>query len=86
MSLTALYCMCVAEGYTTMYIFFNTIFGNTICQTWSKQLENEGIGNCLWGGGGGGVLYFSSPCQRQCELLPSLGVRRRLTFHILIFS
>jgi hypothetical protein len=51
MSLTALYCMCVAEGYTTMYIFFNTIFGNTICQTWSKQLENEGIGNCLWGGG-----------------------------------
>ena len=50
MSLTALYCMCVAKGYTTMYIFFNTIFGNTICQTWSKQLENEGIGNCLWGG------------------------------------
>jgi hypothetical protein len=29
---------------------------------------------------------FSSPCQRQCELLPSLGVRRPLTFHILIFS
>jgi hypothetical protein len=25
-------------------------------------------------------------CQRQCELLPSLGVRRPLTFHILIFS
>jgi hypothetical protein len=33
------------------------------------------------------ALYiFSSPCQRQCELLPSLGVRRLLTFHILIFS
>ena len=33
-------------------------------------------------------LFFSSPCQRQCELLPSLGVRRLspLTFHILIFS
>ena len=31
-------------------------------------------------------LIFSSPCQRQCELLPSLGVRRPLTFHILIFS
>jgi hypothetical protein len=30
--------------------------------------------------------FFSSPCQRQCELLPSLGVRRPLTFHILIFS
>jgi hypothetical protein len=29
---------------------------------------------------------FSSPCQRQSELLPSLGVRRLLTFHILIFS
>jgi hypothetical protein len=31
-------------------------------------------------------LLFSSPCQRQCELLPSLGVRRPLIFHILIFS
>ena len=29
---------------------------------------------------------FSSPCQRQCELLPSHGVCRPLTFHILIFS
>jgi hypothetical protein len=29
---------------------------------------------------------FSLPSQRQCELLPSLGVRRPLTFHILIFS
>ena len=33
------------------------------------------------------VIYiFSSPCQRQCELLPSLVVRRPLIFHILIFS
>ena len=32
------------------------------------------------------LLFFSSPCQRQSELLPSLGVRRPLTFHILIFS
>jgi len=31
-------------------------------------------------------FLFSSPCQRQCELLPSLGVRRPLTFYILIFS
>jgi hypothetical protein len=30
--------------------------------------------------------FISSPCQRQCELLPSLGVRRPLIFHILIFS
>ena len=32
------------------------------------------------------ILFFSSPCQRQSELLPSLGVCRPLTFHILIFS
>jgi hypothetical protein len=32
------------------------------------------------------ILFFSSPCQRQGEILPSLGVRRPLTFHILIFS
>jgi hypothetical protein len=31
-------------------------------------------------------LIFSSPCKRQCELLPSLGVRRLLAFRILIFS
>jgi hypothetical protein len=31
-------------------------------------------------------LIFSSRCQRQSELLPSLGVRRPLIFHILIFS
>ena len=30
--------------------------------------------------------FFSSPSQRQCELLPSLGIRCPLTFHILIFS
>jgi hypothetical protein len=30
-------------------------------------------------------VFFSSPCQRQCELLAS-GVCRPLTFHILIFS
>jgi hypothetical protein len=26
------------------------------------------------------VVFFSSPCQRQCELLPSLGVRRPLIY------
>jgi hypothetical protein len=30
-------------------------------------------------------LFFSSPCQRQCELLPSLGICRPFTFHIWIF-
>jgi hypothetical protein len=32
------------------------------------------------------MCIFSSRCQRQGELLPSLGVRRPSTFHILIFS
>ena len=32
------------------------------------------------------VIFLSSPCQRQCELLPSLGVRHPLTRHILVFS
>jgi hypothetical protein len=32
------------------------------------------------------LSVFSSPYQRQSELLPSLGVCRPLTFHILIFS
>ena len=31
-------------------------------------------------------IIFTSPCQRKRELLPSLGVCRLLTFHILIFS
>jgi hypothetical protein len=31
------------------------------------------------------LFFFSSPCLWQGELLPSLGVRRPLTFHILIF-
>ena len=38
------------------------------------------VGPYVW------VYIFSLPWQRQCELLPSLGVRRLLTFHILIFS
>jgi hypothetical protein len=29
-------------------------------------------------------LFLNSPCQRQGELVPSLGVRRPLNFHILI--
>jgi hypothetical protein len=32
------------------------------------------------------ILKSMAVSQRQCELLPSLGVRRPLTFHILIFS
>jgi hypothetical protein len=34
----------------------------------------------------GRQLFFSSPCQRQSELLPSLGVCRPLTFNNLTFS
>ena len=33
-----------------------------------------------------GRHFFSSPCQRQSEILPSLDVCRPLIFHILIFS
>jgi hypothetical protein len=32
------------------------------------------------------ISFLGSPCQRQCEFLSSLGIRRLLTFHILIFS
>ena len=32
------------------------------------------------------VIIWIVTCQRQCELLPSLGVRHPLTYHILIFS
>ena len=32
------------------------------------------------------LYIFTSPCQRERELLPSLGIRRPLPFHILIFS
>jgi hypothetical protein len=31
-------------------------------------------------------ILSRSPGQRPCELLPSLGIRRPLTFYILIFS
>ena len=33
-----------------------------------------------------GQWFFSSPCQRQCELLPSFVVGRPITIHILILS
>jgi hypothetical protein len=44
------------------------------------RLCTEETYNIVW------HLIFGSPCQRQSEFLSSLGVRRRLTFHILIFS
>ena len=31
-------------------------------------------------------FFFRSPCQRQCEVLPSLGIHRPLTLHMLIYS
>jgi hypothetical protein len=53
----------------------------------SQIFHNEWIYTCM--NFSEFVLKFfitcSSPCQRQCELLPSLGVRHPLTFHILIF-
>ena len=47
-----------------------------------KIIENGGFRVCIRYF----LTIFSSPCQKQCELLPSLGIRRPLTFHILIFS
>ena len=65
---------------------------NKICQAWSKQIENgsNSVGRRIEGFFfffvikhfhlSGFILnidfFFSSPCQRQCELLPSFGVRR----------
>jgi hypothetical protein len=50
---------------------------------WRKKflwrLYAEETCNILW------HFICSSLCQRQCELLSSLGVRRPLTFHILNF-
>jgi hypothetical protein len=43
----------------------------------------------IWPNGLGGEDCLKSANQKQelpCELLPSLGIRRLLTFHILIFS
>jgi hypothetical protein len=48
---------------------------STISSIWHYSILTIGL-----------LSVFSSPCQRQCELLPSIGVRRPLTFHILIFS
>ena len=36
--------------------------------------------------GGWDDPIFSSPCQRQCELLPSIGVRRLLSINFSHFN
>ena len=63
---------------TWYFVFFgsNSFHQFTICTTFSNDVDFYSIVS---------LLYISSPCQRQCDLLPSLGVRRPLTFHILIF-
>jgi hypothetical protein len=59
-----------------LFLFLAKYLEVKVCQTSSnKKIEIEGIG-----------ALFSSPFQRQCKLLPSLGIRRPLIFHILIFS
>ena len=68
--------------------------GLKIPQAWRPGLENWNFGLAVfpWKKPVGHAFnkiktqLFSSPCQRQRELLPSLGVRRPLTFHIWIFS
>ena len=56
----------------------NTIFIHPPNTAWEGCIEKDSFRLSQ--------VLVSSPCQRQCELLPSLGVCRPLTFHILIFS
>jgi hypothetical protein len=62
-------------------------------QTGSRNLTGQKTLPTIWGTYRLEEFYlyksfwlFSSPCHRQRNILPSLGVRRPLTFHILIFS
>ena len=68
----------VNDGNATFCVIFKVISKNQILVyfVWTKQKK---------------CIVFSSPCQRQCELLSSLRrlsfvVCRPLTIHILIFS
>jgi hypothetical protein len=74
-------CLCVTKVCVPNYSYI--LNKNLILKTWHACLlpyRFEYHYNSLF------KQFFSSPCQRQSELLPSLGVRRPLTFHILIFS
>ena len=61
--------------YTCPTLDYSTMAGAKIlyCNFWCYKKT------CLF-------IFLAHLCQRQCKLLPSLGVRRLLTFNILIFS
>jgi hypothetical protein len=80
-----MYCLCFKT--LKSFIVLNTTFSNISAISLRPVLVVEETGVPLY------HLrlrvectFFSSSCQRQCELLSSLGIRRLLTFHILIFS
>ena len=70
---------------------FPAILYKNVVHRQDLQLQKNKSNFCLMQEGQTGTIpkiitFISSPCQRQCELLPSLDIRRPLTFHILIFS
>ena len=81
---------CFLLIFSCFLVFFSCLLVQK-CSPYSIFLKQVGFfyikNKIIW------LSIFSSPCQRQRELLPSLGVRRpssvvcrRLTVHILIFS
>ena len=75
-------CMLLKFLWVKYRVYTTCIFhskGNTYIFMYSLTFFLDFIINIIFS-------LFSSPCQRQNELLTSLGVRRPLTFHILIFS
>ena len=73
---------------TSRYSHFNILFSKPYDFSLNSSMLVVSLDDILVN-----IIIFSSPCQRQSELLPSLGIRRPsyvvcrpLTFHILIFS
>ena len=79
-------CIILALNYQFICAITSRIFQNTWQENKLSWLKRTTFVYVLISDGWN--RFFSSPCQRQCVLLPSLGVHRPrlLTFHILIFS
>ena len=77
-----------------IFVSYLTYFSYFPLERKCQKLDSQNMSNMdhLKGGDLGFQIaskcnnIFRSPSQRQCELLPSLGIRRPLTFRILIFS
>jgi len=70
---TYIVCELVIDGNATFCVIFKVISNNQILVyfVWIKQKK---------------CIVFSSPCQRQCELLPSLGIRPSLSVNKSYFN